>query len=133
MACFVFDWFVLDRLTDRNAPITGHFGCLELQGWVLSFRERSGSWIQSSGAGNQLGELDSELWSCKSARGTQFRARELEIQSSRSWNSRARGAVLGAGPREAIAEDFVTYNQACPRGQKEKVWYLIQVPREAQK
>ena len=120
MACFVFDWFVPDRLTDRNTPITGHFGCLELQGWVLSFRERSGSWIQSSGAGNQLGELDSELGSCKPARAVGFRAREVEIQSSRSRKSRAQGVVLGAGLREAIGRFGGTYVKACPKGQNKR-------------
>ena len=50
-----------------------------------------------------------------------------------SWKFRAQGARLGAGLEEAIARIFVTYCQACPRSQKEKVCYLIQVPREAQK
>ena len=68
----------------------------------------------------RLRELDSELG-------------ELEIQSSRSWKSRAQGAVLGAGLREAIEQDFPTCRRPPGRAKKEKVCLLNQDPREAQK
>ena len=71
-------------------------------------------------------ELGSAELSCREAGG----AGNL---SWGSWKFRAQGARLGAGLEEAIAEDLPTSVQALGRGQKEKVCYLIQVPREAQK
>ena len=64
--------------------------------------ESSGSWKfrapaqKGSELLRELWELDSEL------RELDSEVRELKIQSSRSWKSRAQGALLGAGLRQAV-------------------------------
>ena len=65
---------------------------------------RSGSWKLRAPAQKGL-ELLRELWELDSElRELDSELRELKIQTSRSWKSKAKGALLGAGLEEAIEQ-----------------------------